>query len=344
MGAPKLRLKWYVLFYFACYVPYALLTKLLTSDVEPGLGRPLTGLEILPFGLVVSSIMVFAFLWLSGWWRVVLHRIVAGVPVFHIRPGLWLAGIGAAMLLVTVPMSYTFAHVSIPTVQLLMRGDVLLVAPVVDLMFGRRVRWYSWLALALVVLGLALTLRFKGGFDFPPLLVGIVTIYTLGYLIRIAVMTRIAKSSDSNVNKLYFVEERLVSIPLAIGTLALIATLGDSSQAHQLAWGFTRVWTCHAIPQLLVIALCLFLITIVAAAILLDRHENSYCVPLERSATILAGTAAAYVLAFAFGQHMPSSVELVGAILLIMAVTILAIGPKLGPRGSGVRGEEQAQR
>lgn len=40
-------------------------------------------------------------------------------------------------------MSFSFQGVSIPYVQLLMRGDILIIAPLVDIVFGRRVRWWS---------------------------------------------------------------------------------------------------------------------------------------------------------------------------------------------------------
>src|SRR5258706_11072365 len=136
------RLEWIVLFYFLSYAPYAVCVKLLTTVVDTDLGRPLAGLEILPFSLTVSGALILLFLWISGWWRILPRRKLAGLPMFSIRRPLWVAGVGAAMLLVTVPLSYTFPNVSIPTVQLLMRGDVLLVAPIVDLIAGRRVRWY----------------------------------------------------------------------------------------------------------------------------------------------------------------------------------------------------------
>lgn len=343
MKSGALRLEWIVLLYFLSYTPYAVCTKLLTAVVDPSLGRPLTGLEILPFGLIVSSVFIALFLWLSGWWRIVPHRMVMGLPVFSIRGPLWVAGIGAAMLLVTVPLSYTFPNISIPTVQLLMRGDVLILAPIVDLMAGRRVRWYSWAALFLVAIGLVATLGVRESFDFPALLIFVVVVYTIGYFLRLAVMTHVAKNDDPGAMKLYFVEERLVSIPVSIGALALIAIFSDSAQGRELAWGFTQAWTSPALPYLLVIAVALFLVTFFAAMVLLDRHENSYCVPLERSASILAGLAAAFILASVFGLKWPTPVELFGAALLVVAICILTIAPRWsrGNRAAATEALEQ---
>ena len=69
-----------------------------------------------------------------------------------------LSGLGTALVLFTVPLSFTFQGVSIPFIQLLMRGDILLIAPLVDLIFGRRVRWWSWTALVMVAAALVVTL------------------------------------------------------------------------------------------------------------------------------------------------------------------------------------------
>jgi drug/metabolite transporter (DMT)-like permease len=75
----------------------------------------------------------------------------------------------------------------------------------------------------------------------------------------------------------------------------------------------------------------LVLISIFSLLILLDPRENTFCVPLERSASVLAGTAAAYILAAMALGKPPTSAELIGAILLIAAIAILAVGPRLRP-------------
>lgn len=334
MKTSKFRLEIIVLLYFLSYAPYAIFTKLLTTQVDARLGRALTGLEILPFTVIVSSAALVAFLVVSGWWKIVPHRMAGFVPVFSLRRPMWLAGIGTAILLAATPLSYTFPDVSIPTVQLLMRGDVLLVAPLVDLLAGRRVRWYSLVALGLVMIPMTVALVTRGIFNFPPLLIVVIGTYTIGYLMRLSVMTRIAKNDDPDAMRLYFVEERIVSIPVVLGALGLFAAIGTSTQARQLAWGFTQVWSSDAVPVLLGISLCLFLLTFFAAMVLLDKHENSYCVPLERSASIIAGTVAAIILAVAYGMPFPMPTELLGAGVLVLAIIVLSVGPTLSARRS----------
>ena len=128
-----------------------------------------------------------------------------------------LSAVGTALILFTVPLSLTFTDVSIPFIQLLMRGDILLIAPLVDLLF-RSPRALVELggAGAGRVIALSLVMRQRGGFTLPPLAVLTVVLYTLGYFIRLAVMTRVAKSGDPASVRRYFVEEKIVALPLAV--------------------------------------------------------------------------------------------------------------------------------
>ena len=72
----------------------------------------------------MSGVLTLAFVWLSGWWREAhqTQRFGLAWPT----PTRWtvLSGIGTALVLFTVPLSVTFEGVSIPFIQLLMRGDV----------------------------------------------------------------------------------------------------------------------------------------------------------------------------------------------------------------------------
>lgn len=317
--------------YLASYVPYATLTRWLATIPYPPLGRPLTGLEVLPAVNIMSGVMTYLFVWVSGWWREAHRSHLLGLTLP--RPTRWtlLSGIGAALLLFTVPLSFTFRDVSIPFMQLLMRGDVLLVAPLVDILLGRRVRWFSWVALILVAAGLSITVDARRGLHLPPLAIVTIVLYTLGYLARIFAMTRVAKSGDPRATKGYFVEEQLVAIPLALAALAALGAQHLGTQGEQLWFGFVQVWTSGRVPYLAALAVLLFLISIFAILILLDRRENTFCVPLERSASVLAGVAATYLLAAMALSAPPSRAELAGALLLVVAIALMSLAPRLAP-------------
>jgi hypothetical protein len=326
----RMPIEGWALLYFIAYVPYAVLVRWLASIPYPPFGRPLTGLEILPATTILSGILTIAFAWASGWTRRAHHVQFLGLSLPCPTRWTLASGIGTAMLLFTVPLSFTFRGVSIPFMQLLMRGDVLIIAPLVDLLSGRRVRWYSWIALMLVAAGLTVTIRTRGGLYLPPLAIVTVVLYTLGYFVRLAVMTRVGKTGDPDTAKGYFVEEKIVAIPGAVLVLALLSALDFGAQGGELGFGFVGVWSSNQMGWILALSVLLVLISVVAILILLDKRENTFCVPLERSASVLAGIAAAYVLAYLSLGPAPTHSEMVGALLLVVAIFVLSFGPRFG--------------
>lgn len=325
----NLSLESWVGIYLLLYLPNVMITRFITTNPHPELGRPLTGLETLPASLIISTVLTYIFIWASGW-----HRDANGVQLGGFRVPVptkftLLSSVGTALVLFTVPLSFTIPDVSIPFMQLLMRGDILLIAPLLDLAFGRRVRWWSWLALVMVLVALALTLLDRGGFKLPPLAILVVVLYTFGYFLRLAVMNRISKNGDPATVRRYFVEEKVVALPLAVVILALISASGIGGQSNELRWGFIDVWTDPVIWEIFLIGGTLTLISIAAIIILLDPHENAYCVPLERAASLLAGVAGSVLLAWFWGGSMPRDAELWGAAILIGAIVLLSLAPRL---------------
>jgi hypothetical protein len=324
----RMPLEGIVALYFVSYIPNVILTRLATTGIHPDRGRALTGLETLPVSLIINLVLTYLFIWLSGW-----HRDAHGVQLGGSRlpvPTRYtvLSGVGTALVLFTVPLSFTFTDVSIPFIQLLMRGDILIIAPLVDFIFGRRVRWWSWLALVIVGIALTFVVHQRGGFHLPPLAIATVVLYTVGYFLRLAVMTRISKSGDAANVRGYFAEEKLIALPMSVVALAAVSFMGLGSQGDELAWGFTRAWTDPVFWLLAGGGFTLTIISVFAAVILLNPRENSYCVPLERSSSLLAGLAAAYVLHLFWNQPAPTGSELIGAGLLLAAIVLLTLAPR----------------
>jgi hypothetical protein len=330
-----------VFFYFLSYVPNIVVTKLVTSTPHPGFGRALTGLETLPSTLIMSLVLTYLFIWLSGWHRDANATTIAGKRIPIPTKYTLLSGFGTALVLFTVPLSFTFKGVSIPYIQLLMRGDILIIAPLVDLMFGRRVRWWSWVALVMVGISLVFVIERRGELGLPPLAIATIILYTLGYFVRLAVMTRVSKSGDPASIRKYFVEEKMIALPLSVLALGALSLSGLGSQAGQLEFGFVQVWSDPVIMQLALIAVLLTIISVFAAIILLDARENSYCVPLERSASLLAGVMAAYVLALGWGLAYPTTPEVIGAMILVAAIVLLSLAPRFDKKLQAARVEIQ---
>ncbi len=321
-----------VALYFLSYLPNVMFTRWAATSPNLALGRPLTGLETLPASLTINFVLTLLFIWASGW-----HRDAHAVQLGRWRVPCptrltFLAGIGSALVLFTVPLSYTFQGVSIPFIQLVMRGDILVIAPLVDLAFSRRVRWWSWVALGMVLLALLITVTDRGGLKLPPLAIATVVLYTIGYFIRLAVMTRIGKNGDAATVRRYFVEEKIVALPLAIGLLAAISASGLGGQAGELHWGFVAVWSDPVIWILAGIGTSLTVVSVFAIIILLDARENAYCVPLERAASLIAGVGGSLLLALWFAGKMARPAEFIGAGILVAAIVLLSLAPRRAGR------------
>ena len=328
-----LPLEMWVFLYLLLYLPNVMVTRLATTTVHPALGRPLTGLETLPASLTLSLVMTYLFIWLSGWHRDANAVQLGGLRVPCPTRFTLLSGIGTALILFTVPLSFTIPDVSIPFMQLLMRGDILLIAPLLDMIFGRKVRWWSWVALVMVLAALALTLFDRGGFHLPPIAILTIVLYTIGYFLRLAVMNYISKDGNPATVRRYFVEEKVVALPLSVLALAVISASGIGGQSSELSWGFVEIWTDPIMLEIFAIGFTLTLISIVSIIILLDPHEHAYCVPLERAASLIAGVGGSVLLALFWGGSMPPSSELIGAAILIGAIALLSLAPRIAATG-----------
>jgi hypothetical protein len=306
--------------YLLVQAGYVVLTRLATGD---GAG----GLAILPYSLLVFLVLTFAFIWLSGWHRDAHRRRIFGVSVPVPTRETLLSGIGSAMMLCAIPMSYSLAGVSIPLILVLLRGGVLAAAPLVDLAHRRRIHWASLSALLLVAAALVLVLHGRGGSGLPPLAVLTVALYNAGFVLRLEMMTRIAKRGDVAQTRRYFVEEKLVALPLGLAGLIAIIVLGTDIPGG-LAGIIGIHWTLPLLLAALAMGIAMTLASLLTSLILLNARENSFCVPLERASSLLAGMGAAWLLHWQWHQLAPTVAEMRGAGLLFAAIVLLALARK----------------
>jgi drug/metabolite transporter (DMT)-like permease len=324
--------------YFACYVPYSALTKALSDGLLRGMSRGISGFELLPSTAMASLLGMFLFLTAMRWWKFAGHRELFGVRVP--MPGIWTfaSGLCTAAIIATTTLAYTFSGVSIVFMMLLMRGGVLVTAPLVDFVSRRKVRWFSWIALALS-LG-ALLVAFFGKTQSSlsmTLIAGIdVAIYLTSYFIRLRFMSRLAKSDDPNATKRFFVEEQMTATPAVVAVLAVVALIGKGDMMGEIRNGFTTFFLGDRVPEAIVIGLFSQGTGIFGGLILLDKRENSFCVPVNRASSILAGVCASYALYLFVGKSPPGSLELAGAGLVVLAIVVLSLPSLLGKRGASV--------
>lgn len=313
-----LRVFLYGFGYFACYLPYAAITKGLTSSSMSG-AEVSTGLSLLPLGTLASALGMAVFLLASGLYR---HTIPAGRRFPVLRAGAVFSGLATAVVLVSTTLSYTFASSSVPFVMVLMRGGVLLLAPIIDWITGRVIPWYAWVALTLSGAAIALVTLGEGGGGEVSLGLGVVLASYLGaYVVRLLAMSRMAKTQDVKAGYRFFAEEQMVATPAALMLLALVALFSDGTVGDELRRGFLL-----DLPHpffTVVLGLLSQGTGIFGALVLLDARGNASSVPINRAASIVAGLGAGVVLALIFGVPLPTLREWIACGLLVLAVWLL---------------------
>ena len=292
------------------------------------------GFQLLPLSALASLIGMLVFITVMGWWRFAGTRVIAGRELPCPNRWTFSSGICTAAIIATTTLAYTFNGVSIVFMMLLMRGGVLAIAPVVDFFSKRRVRWFSWIALALSF-G-ALLVAFFGGTKSSLALSTIagidVLIYLASYFVRLRFMSRLAKSDDPDATKRYFVEEQMTATPIVVLLLGVLAWVGQGELLLQLRAGFTQMWTSEYLIHILVIGVLSQGTGVFGGLILLGRQENSFCVPVNRASSILAGVLASASLYLFLDKSPPGIRELFGALMVVSAILVLSLPPLLQKR------------
>ena len=311
----KLRIWWLALGYFVFYVPYSFLIKIVTNRFWPGLDETVSGFRLLPGVVIAVAILLPLIIAYQGWWKYVTRRPRALVV---------LSGLGTAIIIGTTTLNFTFTGVSIIFALLLMRGGVLIIAPMVDLLYRRRVRWFSWVALGFTVPALLLALVDVNNYSLTPLAALTIGAYLVGYLLRIPCVTRVAKVQDDEATHRYFVEEAIAAIFFLVAIPILLALFGQGGPILELQQGFVDLrGTGVAIPALLIGSLYASLYCF-GTLIYLDCRENTFCIPLNRSSSLLAGVVASFALALLFGFAAPSEAQLASAAMIVVALLFLS--------------------
>ena len=324
--------------YFAAYVPYSALTKAVTAGLFDD-ATALSGFRILPISVMASVVGMYLFLGVMGWYKAASSTQIGPFRIPH--PSKWtlLSGLCTATIVATTTMAYTFTGVSIVFIMLLMRGGVLMLAPIVDTLAGRKTQWFSWVGLAFSLAALVVAYSENAGTDITLVCAIDVALYIAGYFVRLQLMTRLAKSTtDADANRRFFVEEQLVATPAVLIFLAVVALVGgDFEMAVEFRHGFVDVWSHPTLPFILLIGLCSQFTGVFGGLVLLDKSENTFSVPVNRSSSIIAGVVVSYALWAFFGRDIPSAYKLAGAGLVIVAILFLSIPPLLERQRARVR-------
>jgi drug/metabolite transporter (DMT)-like permease len=318
--------------YFACYIPYSLLTKVMSKGLLPSLhGTSMDGFVILPVVAVATLLTMILVISLLGWWKYATHSTVFGLSLPHPTKWTFLSGCFTSLIIGTTTLAYTFESVSIVLAMLLMRGGVLITGPIVDAGTKRKIRWFSWAGFAGAGVSLLLNALDAKSFRLPFLLGLVILIYILSYFMRFQFMSRNAKSDKKEVNLRYFVEETMVSTPMLVIILAVFALLKGKIGAD-VRMGWAMHWDQPYLWALFLIGAMSQGTGFFGTLVFLDKHENTYCIPVNRASSVLAGVFASLLLALFPGQRLPAKMEFIGAGIMIVSILFLSIPPLLQTR------------
>ena len=320
----KLRIWGLALGYFFFYTPYTAVIKIVTTGLWPGVNGSVSGFQLLPPTVMATAVVLTAIVSVLGWWKHATVRRVLGVAIPVPSRLVVLSGIGTAIIIGTTTLAYASTGVSILLALLLLRGGVLIIAPVVDVVFKRSVRWFSWLALAFAFTGVLVALADVNSYHMTLLAALNIAAYLTGYLLRLPCINTLAKCDDACVTYRFFVEEQMVAVIVLVGVTAMCAAIGAGPIMMDLRSGFTGFFTSSTtLPGLVAGSLyaCLYCF---GTLIYLDRRENTFCLPLNRCSTVLSGIVATYALALLFNQPTPSPAQLSSAGVIVVALLLLS--------------------
>jgi hypothetical protein len=309
--------------YFVFYVPYSGLTKAVTSGLLSG-GKPVSGFALLPSTVIATAAAMLLFITVMGWWKHAGRRQIFGYNVLAPKRQTLLSGLGFSTIIIATTLAYSFSGVSILFALILMRSGVLIMAPIIDRLFQRRVRWFSWAGLLFSLAAVAIA--FAGVRDYQLSVAALLNLaaYLTGYAVRLPCMTQMSKTGQREATLGYFVEEQLVAMPVLVLAPGLFALVGHGSIANEIRFGFSNILSApFTVPGLAIgffyAGLGLFL-----AFIYLDRRENTFCNSLFACSSLLAGIAASYILTWWLHAPYPSGIQLSSACLIMAALFVLS--------------------
>ena len=309
--------------FYLFYIPYSGLTKALSSGL---LGRngPVRGTVLLPISALATVAGMFGFITAMKWWKYAGRHEFLGISVPFPRRLTFLSGVCMATIMGTTTLAFTFGGLSIVLVLVLLRGGTLMIAPLVDAIVGRRVRWFSWAAMFVSLLAVLVVLIDAGKYKLSIAAAINVAAYLGAYFFKLQFMSRLAKSDEREKTLRYFVEEQMVASPLLVLMLVAMAFIGYGDLMMGFRVGLTSfLGTTDAIYAVLVglfyAALC-----VCTTLIFLDRRENTFCMPMHCGSSLLSGFTATYALALLLNQGTPSGAQAASAGLIVLALGFLS--------------------
>jgi protein-tyrosine-phosphatase len=267
---------------------------------------------------------MLGFITVMRWWKYAGRREFFGVQIPFPRPLTFLSGVCMATIMGTTTLAFTFGGLSIVVVLVLLRGGTLIIAPTVDRIVGRRVRWFSWTAMLVSLAAVLVALSDAANYVLTIAAIIDVAAYLTAYFFKLQFMSRLAKSDQRSATLRYFVEEQMVASPLLVIALVVMAFIGAGDVMMGFREGLTTFATTPGAFFAALVGLFYAALCICTTLIFLDRRENTFCMPMHCGSSMLSGFTATAILAYFYGQSSPTAAQNVSAGLIIVALGVLS--------------------
>lgn len=310
--------------FYLFYTPYSGLTKALSAGLLPLTHGPVRGPVLLPVSAIATVVGMLGFITMRGWWKYAGHREFFGVSVPFPRRLTFLSGICMATIMGTTTLAFTFGGLSIVLVLVLLRGGTLVIAPMVDRIVGRRVRWFSWAAMFTSLVAVSVVLSDGANYKLTIAAILDVTAYLVAYFFKLQFMSRLAKSDERSATLRYFVEEQMVASPLLVLALVVMAGIGAGDIMMSFRIGLTTFLMSPAAIFAALVGLFYAGLCVCTTLIFLDRRENTFCMPMHCGSSMLSGFTASAILAYFFQQNSPSAAQTISACFIVVALGFLS--------------------
>lgn len=310
--------------YYVFYTPYSGLTKALSNGLFASTNGPIKGPVLLPISAIATLIAMLGFITAMRWWKYAGRREFYGFKVPFPRRLTFLSGVCLATIMATTTLAFSFAGLSIVLVLVLLRGGTLIIAPIVDHIVGRRVRWFSWTAMLISLAAVLVVLSDASSYTLTMVVVIDITAYLAAYFFKLQFMTRLAKSGEREATLRYFVEEQMVASPLLVVALIVLALVGAGDVMLGFREGLTTFITTPGAFFAALVGVFYAALCICTTLIFLDRRENTFCMPMHCGSSMLSGFTATAILAFFYNQGSPSAAQSVSAGFIVVALGFLS--------------------
>lgn len=310
--------------FYLFYTPYSGLTKALSNGLFTSTQGPVKGTVLLPISAIATVAGMLGFITVMGWWKYAGRREFFGHQIPFPRRLTFLSGVCMATIMGTTTLAFTFGGLSIVLVLVLLRCGTLIIAPTVDYIVGRRVRWFSWTAMLVSLAAVLLALSDASSYTLTIAAIIDVAAYLIAYFFKLQFMSRLAKSDQREATLRYFVEEHMVASPLLVLVLVVLALIGAGDVMMGFRTGLTTFISTPGAVFAALVGLCYAALCVCTTLIFLDRRENTFCMPMHCGSSMLSGFTATAILAYFYNQPSPSSAQNVSAGFLVIALAFLS--------------------